>query len=140
MPRRKRRPRSKSAPAAVCVEKTGPSKRRQWANENMIAAMGSIKGALSVKRAAELHGVPRATLQDRVKGKVMHGVNAGPQPYLQTGEEKELSCFLMEVAAVGYGKIKKQVKFLVEMVAKDKGVLRSTPKNKAGKVSDGWFR
>jgi len=140
MPRRKRRPRSKSAPAAVCVEKTGPSKRRQWANENMIAAMGSIKGGLSVKRAAELHGVPRATLQDRVKGKVMHGVNAGPQPYLQTGEEKELSCFLMEVAAVGYGKIKKQVKFLAEMVAKNKGILRSTPKNKAGKVSDGLFR
>ena len=42
--------------------------------------------------------------------------------------------------AVGYGRTKKQVKFLVEMVAKDNGVLRSTPKNKAGKVSDGWFR
>ena len=32
------------------------------------------------------------------------------------------------------------MKFLAEMVAKDKGVLQSTPKNKAGKVSDGWFR
>ena len=65
----------------------------------------------------------------------------GPmQPYLHPGEEKELSCFLTEVAAVGYGRTKKQVKFLAEMVAKDKGVLRSTPKNKAGKVSDGWFR
>ena len=31
---------------------------------------------------------------------------------------------------------KNQAKFLVEMVAKDKGVLRSTTKNKAGKV---WF-
>ena len=70
----------------------------------------------------------------------MHGVNPGPQPYLQPDEEKELSCFLTEVAAVGYGRTKKQVKFLAEMVAKDKGVLRSTPKNKAGKVSDGWFR
>ena len=92
----------------------------------MIAAMESVKGGQSVKRAAELHGAPRTTLQDCVKGKVMH--------------EKELSCFLMEVAAVGYGRTKKQVKFLVEMVAKDKGVLRSTTKNKAGKVSDGWFR
>ena len=44
MSRRKRRPRSKSAPAAVRVEKTGPSKWRQWANENMIAAMESVKG------------------------------------------------------------------------------------------------
>ena len=70
----------------------------------------------------------------------MHGVNPGPQPYLQPDEERELSCFLTEVAAVGYGRTKKQVKFLAEMVAKDKGDLQSTPKNKAGKVSDGWFR
>ena len=45
-----------------------------------------------------------------------------------------------EVAAVGYGRTKKQVKLLVEMVARDKGVLRSTTRNKGGKVSDGWFR
>ena len=69
-------------------------------------------------RAAELHGVLRTTLQDCVKGKVMQ------------------SCFLTEVTTVGYGRTKKQVKFLVEMVAKDKGVLRSTTKDKAGKV---WF-
>ena len=107
---------------------------------NMIAAMESVKGGLSIKRAAELHGVPRTTLQDRVKGKVMHGVNPGPQLYLQPDEEKELSCFLTEVAAVGYRRTQKQVKFLAKIVAKDKSVLRSTPKNKDGKVSDGWFR
>ena len=87
-----------------------------------------------------MHGVPRTKLQDYVEGKVMHGVNPGPRPYLQPGEEKEISCFLTEVATVGYGRTKKQVKFLAEMVAKDKGVLQLTPKNKDGKVSDGWFR
>lgn len=106
----------------------------------MIAAMESVKGGQSVKRVAELHGVPRTTLQDRVKGKVMHGVNPGSKSYLQPAEEKELSCFLIEVAAAGYERTKKQVKFLVEMVAKDKGVLQSTSKNKAGKVFGGWFR
>ena len=105
----------------------------------MIAAIESVKGGQSIKRAAEVHGVPRTTLQDCVKGKV-HGANSGPQPYLQPAEEKELSCFLTEVAAVGYGRTKKQVKLLAEMVARDKGVLRSTTKNKGGKVSDGWFR
>lgn len=93
-------------------------------------------GGQSVKQAAELHGVPRTTLQDCVKGKVKHGVNLRPQPYLQPAEEKELSCYLTEVAAVGYGRTKKQVKLQAEMVAKDEGVLRSTTKNKAGKVSD----
>jgi len=106
----------------------------------MIAAIESVKGGQSVKRAAEVHGVLRTTLQDRVKGKVIHGVNPGPQPYLQPAEEKELSCFLTEVAAVGYRRTKKQVKLLTEMVARDKGVLRSTSRNKGGKVSDGWFR
>ena len=78
MPRRKRRPGSKSAPAAVHLEKTRPSKRRQFADENMIAAIESVKGGQSIKRAAEVHGVPRTTLQDRVKGKVVHDVNPGP--------------------------------------------------------------
>jgi len=60
-----------------------------------------------------------------MKGKVTHGVNPGPQPYLQPAEEKELSCicFPTEVASVGYGRIKKEVKHLTEMVAKDKCVL-----------------
>jgi len=80
-------------------------------------------GGQSVKRAAEDHGVPRTTLEDRVKGKVVHSVNPGPKPYLQPAEEKELSCFLIEVAAVGYGRTKKQVKLLAEMVARDKGIL-----------------
>ena len=79
-------------------------------------AMESLKGGLSVKRAAELHCVLKTTLQNRVKGKVMHGVNPGPKPYLQQAEEKELSCFLTKVAAVGYGITKKQVKFLLEIL------------------------
>jgi len=53
----------------------------------MIAAIESVKGGQSVKRAAEEHGVPRTTLQDCVKGKVVHGVNPGPQPYLQPADE-----------------------------------------------------
>jgi len=55
-------------------------------------------------------------------------------------EEKELSCFPTEVASVGYGRIKKEVKHLAEMVAKDKCVLRLTSKNLSGKISNGWFR
>ena len=97
--------------------------------------MESIKGGVSVKWAAELHGVPRTTPQDRVKGKVLHGVNPGPKP----AEEKELLCFFTEVATVGYGRTKKQVKLLAQMVAKDKRVLRMGSKNQ-GKVSDGCFQ
>lgn len=99
---------------------TGPSRWRQWVYMNMIAAMESIKGEQNIKWAVELHGIPRITLQDHVKGRVTHGVNPGHQPYLQLAQEKELSCFLMEVASVGYGRTKKEVKHLAKMGAKDK--------------------
>ena len=39
--------------------------------------MGVIQAALS-------YGVPRTTLKDRVAGRVLHGSNFGPQPYLTT--------------------------------------------------------
>ncbi len=46
----------------------------------------------------------------------------------------KLSNFLIDVAKAGYVKMKKQVKTIVETVARDKGVL------KARRVSDGWWR
>ena len=103
MPRRKRRPRSKSAAAAVCLQKIGSNERRQWADENMIAAMESIKGGgeQSIKRAAELHGVPRITLQDRVKAKVMHGLNLGPSHIYNQLKSIGTFMFLTDVAQLG---------------------------------------
>ena len=37
--------------------------------------------------AARLHGVPKTSLHDRIKGRVVHGVKPGPKPYLSTEEE-----------------------------------------------------
>ena len=45
-----------------------------------------------------------------------------------------MEAFLMEVAKVGYGKTRKEVKLIVEAVAREKGVLRDE------KISNGWFR
>ena len=47
------------------------------------------------------------TLHDRVSGKVVHGVNPGPKPYLNRGEEKELGSYLKHCAKVGYRKTRK---------------------------------
>ena len=38
----------------------------------------------------KVHRVPRSTLHDRISGKVKHGTNPGPKPYLSTVEEIEL--------------------------------------------------
>ena len=77
-------------------------KRKQWSEESMLAAMVAVRSGTSVKRAAIEHGVPRTTLQDRHLGKVTHGTNPGPWPYLDKSEEKELRDFIITVGQVGY--------------------------------------
>jgi len=48
---------------------------------------------MKVFTTAREYDVPRMTLQDQISGKVVHGKNPGPQPYLNKTEENELSNF-----------------------------------------------
>ena len=81
----------------------------------MKAALESvIKDGLSQNRAADLHGVPRSTLKDRLSGKVIHGTNPGPQSYLSSSEELELASFLVDAVKMGYSRTRHDVKCLVE--------------------------
>ena len=111
-----------------------PKKRKQWSEASVLAAIEAVKNGTAVLRAAREHGVPRTTLHDRISGRVVHGTKPGPRPYLAAAEEKELSLFLVDTAKAGYGKSRKEVKGLVEKVARDKGVLKKS------KVTDGWFK
>ena len=77
--------------------------------------------------------MPPTTLKDRLSGRVVHGTNPGRKPYLTT-EEVSLYKHLMEATQAGYGKTRKQVKSIVENLAREKGVLR------ASRISDGWWR
>ena len=104
------RQRRKSCPAVIKMTPNRSNKRKKWSSEQMMAAMESASiGDISINRAAELHGVPRTTLQDRMKGRVQHGKNPGPVPYLTSKEEKELSKYLLSSAEVGYSKTRKEV-------------------------------
>ena len=127
-----RKRRSTSAPP--CLQ--SPKKRLKWDEKSMVLAIESIKNGTcrSVKRACEEYDVPRTTLQDRLTGRVQHGVRPGPKPYLNQGEEKDLVNFLEVTSSIGYGKTRKQIKAVVEKTAREKGVLRKQ------KISDGWFR
>ena len=108
--KRRGRPRCRSAPAAIRNDRVG-LKRKQWTNEAMQAAMDDVKsGKSSLSFAARMYNVPRSTLHDRVSGKVEHGKNPGPEPYLSAAEEKEFANFLVDVAKAGYGKTRQQVR------------------------------
>ena len=132
-PRGRPRVRSNSAPAVLIVT-TVPKKRKQWSDQSMRLAIEAVKGGSTILRAATLHGVPRQTLQDRISGKVVHGINPGPKPYLSPVEEKDLASFLIDSAKVGYGKSRQQVKSIAARGAHDKGVLKSDKV-----MSNGWY-
>jgi transposase-like protein len=88
----------------------------------------------SINAAARDHGVPPTTLKNRLSGRVIHGTNPGPIPYLSSMEEEELVEYLREANRAGYGKTRSQVKVIAQRVALDKGVLRGA------RISDGWWR
>ena len=138
MPRKRKslsvRKRSHSAPATLCRPSSRPSKRKQWTEESMTAALKAIEDGSSVSRASRDFGVPRSTLHDRVSGRVVHGVKPGPKPYLDNTEEKELGSYLKHCAKVGYGKTRKDVLCIVESATSERCRLR------ASHVSDGWWR
>lgn len=89
----------------------------------MVSAMETVKsGTVSINKAALLHLVPRTTLKNHLSGRVVHGTKPGPKPYLAQEEETVLCDHLTEAATkAGYGKIRTQVKLIVESVTKEKG-------------------
>ena len=138
MPRKRRsitvRKRSKSAPAAISLSPCVSKKWKEWNNESMVAAIKAAEEGQSLSRAARDHGVSKTTLHNRVSGRVLHGVNSCPKPYLNSVEEKELGTYLKHCAKIGYGKTQRDVFGLVQTIATEKGVLRSS------RVSEGWWR
>jgi transposase len=60
------------------------------------------KRETSVRKAAELYGVPRSTLHDKVSGKTAEDARSGPQSYLSLEEEEELTSFLLQAANIGF--------------------------------------
>ena len=100
----------------------------------MLEALKSVqKDGLSGNMAADLHGVPRSTLKDRLSGRVRHGTKPGPKPYLSIQEESELATHLLQAADIGFGKTRRDVKCIVEEYLHRKGTLKGTT------VSDGWW-
>ena len=53
-------------------------------------------GAASANKAAEMYGIPKSTLKDRLSDHVQPGRCPGPHPYLMPSEEAELASHLMK--------------------------------------------
>ena len=56
----------------------GQCKHKQWKDEDMVAAMeAATSGEMTVSDSSRVFNVPRKTLDDRLKGYVIHGTKPG---------------------------------------------------------------
>ena len=109
--------RSKLSSALPFSVSERPSTYELWTDEKLRKAYEEVNGGhLSVRRAAELYGVPKSTLSDRVTGRVEFGSHSGPARYLSDAEEEELVSFLCGAARLGYARTKRDVLAVVKDV------------------------
>ena len=100
---------------------TRPKKLKQWSTESMVKAMEAVRSErMRNNKAASVFEVPPTTLKDRLSGRVKHGVNPGPIPYLSKVEEAELTSFLIQSSGIGYGKTKREVINVVKQTLEKK--------------------
>ena len=69
-----------------------------------------------------------------MSGRVTHGYNPGPKPYLSQTEEKDLADFLVKTSKAGYGKSQQQIKGLATLAMRDKKDWKSEKK-----LTNGWY-
>lgn len=107
-----------------------PLQYKAWNDENML---GAIKACtydnVSVRKAAEMYGVPKSTLGDRMSGRVLDSVPSSR--YLTNEEEQEVVSFVVGSASIGYPKTVKEIIALVQRILSARGVDRS--------VTYGWW-
>ena len=72
---------------------------------------------MSVRKAAEEHGVPRSTLHDKVSGKVALKARSGTKKHLTDEEEAYLVDFLVCCASIGYAKSRRDVLAIAQQIA-----------------------
>ena len=104
---------------------------KSWTDPGLSKALAAIDEGFSIRKVAEMYGIPKSTLHDHVSGKVAYGSKCGPDPYLDLEEEEELANFLVRSAGIGYPHTKKQVFALVQRMLNKKGIETN--------VTNGWW-
>ena len=97
----------------------------------MREALQAVAGGMTVRRAAEVHGIPKTTLLDYVSGRTLLGTKSGRPTLLTPEEERDLVAFLLKSASIGFAKTRKQVMAMVERILAARGDHRA--------LTGGWW-
>ena len=80
----------------------------------------AVAKGVTVRRAAEMYGIPTSTLHGHANGKVLLGASAGFPKYLSDAEEQDVVRWLEGCAKVGCAKTVHEVRAVVgSIVAKN---------------------
>ena len=105
-------------------DKTGTGnsrgRRKTWADDDMVSAMDAVKsGHFTISAAATQFSVPRKTLDNRTKGRVIHGSKPGVSTALTSIEEDSLISYLIHMANRGFLLTRTMVKAFAWSIAKE---------------------
>ena len=127
--------RGSSFPRSVSPPKFAarPVQYKSWSQDGMTKALDAVsRKEMSIREAAERFNVPKSTLGDRASGRIQHGATSGPNKYLTSSEEKELTSFIIRCASIGFPKTRHEVISLVQNIVDSKGIDTL--------VSSGWWQ
>ena len=108
-------------PAYHTAPHSRPFTYKNWNEKTVSLAVKAVKGGHSQRRVAEEYGIPRSTLGDHIRGRVLPGAKSGNPKYLTDEEEAELYRFLLRCAAVGYPRSRKDMIAIVQKACNSKG-------------------
>lgn len=94
-------------------------RRLQYAEDDLKKAVDAVKNGMACLAASKAFGVPRATLQDKLKGRTPIGKKSGPETVLTKEEETILVNWLLHIGKCGFPGTKEQLLDSVKILVKN---------------------
>lgn len=77
--------------------------RQKYTNEALLQAVAAVREGGKLREICRQFGVPKSTVQDRLKGKVAETCrHMGPDPVLSRGNEEIIVTWIVELAKCGF--------------------------------------
>ena len=119
-------------------------KRIKYSEESLIKVVAEIKNGAKYREVSSKYGIPVMTLCDKVKGRVpLTSARPGPSSNLSIDQEKRLVSYLLDMANIGYGLMRKDIPDIVKQVLDkaeaDGYVIPEGHKFKENRPSNNWI-
>lgn len=113
-------------------------KYRQYNQDTVKKAVEAVvRKELSLNKASKLYGIPRTTIQDKVKGLVPVEARSGPKTNLTMAEEDNVVSWATHMNEIGCGQTKRKLQLVVKKILDQDGRKTQFANNLRGR--DWWL-